>query len=623
MKRVRREEGADEEEESEKEEEDIGSKKYEKKEKKQARLESYFSGGESEEKDANERDEENAEGQGEAEAETETEAELNELQKEAVDVAVNQRKSIFITGEAGSGKSFCIAALVKKAVSAGLRVAVTATTGLAAQGLYSALSSSFVQPTTVHRFAGIAPNEFDANLLEYKISRNRFLAKKWRDTDMWVIDEVSMLSPPLLQVLDRLGRKLRKNLTVPFGGITMVFVGDFFQLAPILKDPKELELAKGAKFCFQTDTWRATVQRTFCLKEIYRQSERSLLLILNQIRHGVLTNVSIDILKKRTFNKLMDELIVAAGHDPLQEPDYEVDLSLLQTIPEHLCCLTSNVEPTKLLATNALVDAENKQRLASLQGSAFTYTAQTQCSGRGVASVQHGEAIKYELQNGLLVQPVLQLKVGAQVMLLVNRNDGLVNGSRGVVIGFCEEKQQRNDKKKKKRNREVENKVYFASGTNQKAAEEEADKNNKGGMAEEVDEEEAEREEREAREKGGAKKKGSKPLWPQILFDNGATKVIVPHVWTRESKSPSWRASLTQLPLKLAWAISIHKSQGMSISNLCVDLQRIFASGQAYVALSRARSLNGLVLESFDEDLLRKQKPLTEVVEFYLSLTSS
>lgn len=548
---------------------------------------------------------------------------LDAEQQRAVDQVLAGR-NVFLTGAAGVGKSLCIGEVVHQAIQRKWRVAVTATTGLAAQGLAALVERDNVVPTTVHRFAGLVPNEYDVDALVQRVQRNAFLANRWRSTTLWIIDEVSMLSPVIFVLLDRMARALRRQPSTPFGGIIMLFVGDFFQLPPVVIDEAECRRARELaavryghtrkesanddngdsdigeeqtltldphdtlEYCFETNEWRNAIDCAILLRRVYRQSgDDGFVDILNQVRHAKLSPEAVETLRSRTFDALYDDVVKLAGLDPRDMPDIDAMALRAQLaergmqIPRRLMPLLSAVEPTKLLARNAMVNAENETRLAELDAPQVYYEAQTACSGSGVRSAQQQKALRQQIESGVRAQKSLQLRRGAQVMLLANLSDSLVNGSRGVVLDFCEHSEQRE---------------AYEQASNAAVQEE------------------------WARVAGCA---ADEPLlWPLVRFDNGDERLMTPHTWQRRSKRPAWRATFTQVPLQLAWAMSIHKSQGMSISLLTVDLQQLFASGQAYVALSRARSLDGLMLESFEPSMCidATQAPNRKVLRYYRAL---
>ena len=539
---------------------------------------------------------------------------LDPEQQRVVDCILAGR-NVFLTGEAGVGKSLCIGQVVHDAVALKWKVAVTATTGLAAQGLAPLVERDNIVPMTVHRFSGLVPNEYNVDALVRRVQKNRYLAKRWKETALWVIDEVSMLSPVIFVLLDRMARALRSEPSKSFGGITMLFVGDFFQLPPVMIDPAERkhaqelaavrykqqcgkadeedesdEQAVGARdmleYCFETREWRNAVDCAILLRRVYRQNgDDQFIGILNEVRHAKLSDASAAALRARTFDALYADLVRLADLDPANMPDIDVAALRAQLqskgrdIPPHLQPLLGDIEPTKLMSRNALVNMENEARLAEMSGESVFYDAQCACEGSGVRSAQQSNALCRQMESGMRAPKRLKLRLGAQVMLLASLSATLVNGSRGVLVDYCE---QKFDGDMSAPNSDLLPVWARVSG----CAPDEA------------------------------------LLWPLVRFDNGEERVVTPYTWLRRSKSPRWRTSYTQVPLQLAWGMSIHKSQGMSISLLTVDLQQLFASGQAYVALSRARSLNGLMLESFEPRMCTDaaQAPNRKVLRYYRAL---
>lgn len=211
---------------------------------------------------------------------------LSEEQRQIIEI-VNQGRSVFFTGSAGTGKSVLMRAIIAKLRDLHHkepdRVAVTASTGLAACN---------IEGITLHSFAGIGLGKEAAPELIKKIRRNQKLKQRWQRTKVLIIDEISMVDGDLFDKLEQIARSLRNNGR-PFGGIQIVVTGDFFQLPPV---PEKNSIAK---FAFDAATWNTTIEHTILLTHVFRQKDPVFANMLNEMRLGKLTQESI-----RAFQRL-------------------------------------------------------------------------------------------------------------------------------------------------------------------------------------------------------------------------------------------------------------------------------------------------------------------------------
>jgi ATP-dependent DNA helicase PIF1 len=415
-------------------------------------------------------------------------SQLNPQQREAFD-AIVAGKSIFLTGPGGTGKSFLLENLhthykhrTKK------RLAITAMTGCAA-----VLIGPFAK--TLHSWAGIGLGRGDPEKIAEAVAADRRKGPRWRQTECLVIDEVSMMTPALLDLLDTVGRRARKCPDKPFGGMQIVFVGDFYQLPPVSRDSP-------STFAFDSPLWSQVVQETHFLTEIVRQKDPVFQQILNEARTGDLTPESYAILESR---KTMD-------------------------------WKRQEIKPTLLFAKNTDVSAINENQLRKLPGEEHIFRAETEVPpGLAPDIVQ---MLVEKLDKDAPYEVELCLKERAQVMLLKQLYEekedakgklclspihGLVNGSRGVVMGFS------------------------------------GDGN------------------------------------PVVKFLNGKIITVRPATWSSDDEPSALKRS--QIPLRVAYALTIHKAQGASLDSALVDVgPSTFECGQAYVALSRVRNLDALFI---------------------------
>jgi ATP-dependent DNA helicase PIF1 len=435
--------------------------------------------------------------------------------------AVKGGQNIFLTGAGGTGKSHTIRAIVGWARDAGMISAVTAMTGCAALLLNT--SGIGAAAKTLHSWAGVGLAREAAHELAAAVARNKAATRRWRDTQLLIVDEVSMMTPDFLDKLDLVARQVRRRASERFGGLQVVFSGDFCQLPPVTRD-----VSGGSKFLFESPLWATLFDRTIVLHQIRRQTDPVFQRLLTEARMGRLSMDSIGILESRK------DL-------PWQE---------------------NEIRPTLLFTRNAEVDNINRQNMEALTGEEQIYTAQTVVmeSGQAVAAARrNGTPVKHllvspddpevltaldRLDTDAPYEPTLQLRVGAQVMLLTNMDQerGLVNGSRGVVLRYTP-----------------------------------------GGL-------------------------------PVVKFLSCPDAVVIDRTtwWLPEPNTGIGRA---QIPLKIAYAITIHKSQGATLDSALVDIgSSTFEFGQAYVALSRVRSLDGLYVWKMDP---RKVRAHPAVVEFY------
>ena len=470
---------------------------------------------------------------------------LSPSQRRAV-AAASAGRNLFVTGPAGVGKSRCVDAAVASLRSAGRRVAVTASTGVA---------GVLIGGTTIHSFAGVGlglSSGSTAASIVAKVLSDKWALKRWREHDVVVVDEVSMIDGATMDLLDAVGRAARGDRSAPFGGMQMILVGDFYQLPPVARG------AGRASYAFESAAWRALRPETAALTEVFRQADPAHVAMLHGVRVGK-----------------VDDAVNAAIEScrrPLPTDD--------------------GVLPTTLYPTRRDVAAENRLHFDALPDAERTYAAVDRVVGDG----ERGKAWFGALDRDLQATAAVRLKVGAQVMLLANLNlrRGLCNGSRGVVVGFAEPGRR------------------GAGADDELRAED---------RAEDRDDDElqlprgVDPDEREFLARAEARGVGL----PIVRFADGLRRVVAPYRWTKTAADGKVEMSRTQIPLALAWAITVHKCQGMSLDRVRVELATVFSEGQAYVALSRARNMEGMEVLAYSPAAVRAAP---EVTAFYATLGS-
>jgi ATP-dependent DNA helicase PIF1 len=401
-------------------------------------------------------------------------------QSEALDI-LKSGANVFLTGPAGSGKTFVLNKFAEYLKVNKVVAAITASTGIAATHLGG---------LTIHSWAGIGIKESLSRYDLRDILDNDKVYDRITKAEVLIIDEISMLPPNVLEMVNQVCQSVRKNLQ-PFGGLQFVACGDFFQLPPISRE------AGPKKFAFDSEAWQRAGLTVCYLEEQHRQEDGDYLRILNEIRGDAVSAWSREKLNGRLQHKI-------DGWD----------------------------KPTKLYTHNVDVDRINAQELHKIIAKPKTYDM----TGKGAKNLVDN------LKRGCLAPEELVLKVGAVVMFVRNKFSGnssiYVNGTMGKVVGF--------------------------TGSNM----------------------------------------------PIIATKNGKVEVDRA-TWTIEEGGMT-KAEINQLPLKLAWAITIHKSQGLSMDCAEIDLGSCFEPGMGYVALSRVRTLEGLKLLGLNELSLKVSERITE-----------
>jgi ATP-dependent DNA helicase PIF1 len=412
---------------------------------------------------------------------------MNDEQKRVLD-CVQSGKNVFMTGAAGTGKSFTLKEIVTWAQKENYLIAVTASTGIAALSIGG---------STIHSYLKIGLAQKDPFFLYRKCKKN--YSKRCRELEnlqILIIDEVSMISAELLGKISKYLQLIRKNEKVSFGGLQVILCGDMCQLPPVTGD-----------FCFLSDTWK---QANFlCIqlrKQIRQEGDVEFSRMLNELRLGNCSDQTLSVLRSCT------------------NPSF------------------GEIKPTILYSTNINVDGKNNLEFKKL--------VQAGAEKKVFPSVFSEHPNCKIWSESVKIPETVELCVGCQVLLCVNLSveDGLCNGSRGMVTGFAEE-------------------------------------------------------------------------GPIVLFKTGDQFIIEPWMVEDENEEKDSNGNkiwAQWMPLKLAYALTIHKSQSMTLDAAIIDLgPNIFECGQAYVALSRVRDRNSVkivnVLKSSfqtNEDVLNFYKKM-------------
>lgn len=411
-------------------------------------------------------------------------------QEQALEI-LKMGQNVFLTGSAGSGKTYLLNKYIAYLKENNIQVAITASTGIAA---------THMDGRTIHSWSAIGiksnPTKKEFNSIIY----NEDIQKRINNVKVLIIDEISMLDAKRFNLIELVCRTIRKN-SAPFGGLQVILCGDFFQLPPV---PTKGE--PPPEFAFNSNAWEKLNIFVCYLQKQYRQEDSRFLDVLNDIRNSKTTKLTREILMER----------------------HQRDIDGIE-------------QPTKLYANNRTVNAINDFELAKIHEPEHEYD---------MTSNGDPELIK-DLKKTCLAPQKLILKKGTFVMFVKNNyieNDtahGYVNGTLGIVTGFTEE----------------------------------------GGM-------------------------------PIVTKRNGVEVIASPRSWIIEEDEIEL-ARITQVPLRLAWAITIHKSQGMSLDHAEIDLGRAFTQGMGYVALSRVRTLDGIKLMGLNDIALIVNSVVKEVdVEF-------
>jgi len=383
-------------------------------------------------------------------------------------------KNVFITGSAGTGKTYLLNLYTKYLKERRVYPTIVAPTGIAA---------SHLGGQTIHSFFALGIREsIDEGYVEFLMEK-KYLKTRFSKLKLLIIDEVSMVSPELFSAMDLVLRGF-KGVDAPFGGVQVVISGDFFQLPPVSKQPKEKH------FAWQSPSWKALELQTCYLDEKFRQDESRLIDILDDIRSGNISDKTNKALEARINISLSDDAKI-----------------------------------TQLYTHNADVDRINLAELNKLEGKEKLFVYESKGSAKNIDKIFKSSLVLEELR----------LKKDALVIFIKNSPDGeYVNGTTGVVQSFSP-----------------------------------------------IDK------------------------MPIVITTEGRKVKLDLEDWSLENDSGKVTATVSQVPLRLAWAITIHKSQGMTLDAAQIDLSKTFEVGQGYVALSRIKSIEGLSLLGLNPMALR------------------
>jgi ATP-dependent DNA helicase PIF1 len=514
-------------------------------------------------------------------------------------------KNVFYTGSAGCGKSTVLRAFTRRLRAMGKKVDIVAPTGKAALQ---------VNGSTTWTYLGTRP---DHNKLPLSFWRKRAGDGKVKDrlqaTDVLVIDEISMIENFHLERINEMMKAARKepdHPEEPFGGVQVVVTGDFCQLPPVkpfqyclqcgrtLTDVRNLEgsfhkcVQHGLyrdedKWAFRSQAWEECNFEHFELTQVHRQSDELFIGMLQKCRKGLqLSEKEIEILMNHQVQGVKNATQLHAVRSSVEKINRE-RYEKIKLVPHTFCSLDHFAWQRAL------------HPQLEIKGLAKTKDRDTRRPG----SLHALEALREHRFD-----ECVELKTGMLVVLLTNLDldAGLCNGSQGTICGWETYDPAKLPKavvgKKKKDEGEPSNPIFgdlavMKEGLIRRFVE--SQHGHRPGL--------------------GGERVDQKKAWPKVHFLNGQRRTIYAECSVAElgDSTPYSLLSRTQVPLAPAWAMTIHKAQGMTMDKVVVNLSRAFEEGQTYVALSRARSLEGLKIDGDAATLRIGLGPNKEVQAFF------
>ena len=521
-------------------------------------------------------------------------------QRAAVE-AVLDGKNVYLTGVAGTGKSHCIDVIKTELENKGTKFTVLAPTGAAAVN---------VGGCTIHSFTKIglpkATEDFDKMWAE----RDRL-----RQYKIWIIDEISMVSGELFDNVARLMRKINNNPQA-FGGIQIIASGDFCQLPPVFDEEisgtaiqrivdKEGSMSYDRLFlnrgyAFAATEWSRCEFETIRLETVHRQRDVEMVQVLQNVRRGVLNRQVQEFVREcrrrpaswsNNDSSSSSSSSSSSNNSSSSSRSSNSSSSSSPFVSASTVIDLDSIVATQLFSKNIDADRVNEEQLERLKGTTRTFVGNDRVEAAAGVELNNSERrhlqSKFDDSSTFRAPKELELKIGGQVMLLMNQTDQplLVNGSRGEIVEFKHSTLVASELKAQLK--DLENKT---KGKTTSSESEESDKKQINKIKKELDD--------------LSKNENQSTDFPVVRFQNGLLRTFIKQEFEYKLYGVG-KAVRSQVPLMLAWAISIHKSQGMSIDKLKVSVEDAFAEGQAYVALSRATSKQGLEIKSWKDSCVK------------------
>ena len=414
----------------------------------------------------------------------------NQEWQQALQIIQYTRRSLFLTGKAGTGKSTFLRYVAQQTKK---KYVILAPTGIAAINAGGQTLHSFFKLP----FHPLLPNDsrYSPRNIRKTLKYSGVTLKLLRELELIIIDEISMVRADIIDFIDKVLRIYCRNMREPFGGKQLLLVGDIFQLEPVVKEDewRLMQPFYPSAYFFSAKVWQQMQLVSIELRKVYRQNDAQFITLLDRIRQ----------------NQATDQDLAAINSRVAQDAE---------TLPS-----MRNAFEITLATRRDTVDWINEQKLAEIDGASTTFQG----------------TIRGEFPLTSLPAPMeLEIKPGAQVIFTRNdKEKRWVNGTIGIVTGF-----------------DVDEGIIGVCDED----------GNEYDVGEEV--------------------------WENMryTFDEKEQKIVEEQLGT-----------FVQYPLRLAWAITVHKSQGLTFRQVRIDFSGggAFAGGQTYVALSRCTSLNGIILE--------------------------